>query len=73
MQDDAKEYNVYTELLYAWQVLDSIKPVEMQEAENQRHARMLANKQEALVREEEHKAHSVMSHAFNEARDQSEG
>jgi len=73
LQDDAKEYNVYTELLYAWQVLDSIKPVEMQEAENQRHARMLANKQEALVREEEHKAHSVMSHAFNEARDQSEG
>ncbi len=67
LEEDAKAYKVYNELLYAWQVLDSIKPVEMQEAENQRHAIMLSKKQEQLAIEEEQKENSVMSHAFNEA------
>ncbi len=67
LQEDAKEYNVYKELLYAWQVLDSVKPQEMQEEENARHARMLAKKQSKLDREEEQIASSVMTHAFNEA------
>ena len=67
LQEDAKEYNAYKELLYAWQVLDSIKPEELQEAEDERHARILAKKQEMLVAEEEHKTNSVMSHALREA------
>lgn len=72
LQDDAKEYKVYQDWLHAWQVLDSIKPQEMQEAENQRHARMLSKKQEHLALEEEQKASSVMSHAFSEAQSKSE-
>lgn len=70
--NDAKEYNLYQDLLYAWQVLDSIKPKELQEEEDARHTRILAKKQEQLALEEEHKATSIMSHAFNEAQNNQE-
>lgn len=60
LQDDAKEYNLYKDLLHAWQILDKIKPEELQEQENQRHARR-------LVKEEEQKSTSVIAHALSEA------
>jgi len=72
LQDDAKEYNLYKEWLHSWQVLDSIKPKELQEVENQRHARMLDEKKEMLDREEEQKSTSVMSHALSEAQERKE-
>ncbi len=60
LQEAAKEYNLYKDLLYAWQVLDNNKPKELQEAENARHARRLALS-------EEQKSNSVIAHALSEA------
>ena len=60
LEDDAREYNLHSDLLYAWQVLDSIKPVELQEQENERHARRTAFSVEQ-------KSTSVIAHAIAEA------